>query len=114
MTLKIEVKQTRSVTPENKYRVKTEVEYANGIDASMFVFNTETQIYSHVAYPYDMLTYPNNRNDALIDGASYYRQTLAEVDYDALDTASAAATYTVERLDWLLVQYDEDVVDFVD
>ena len=101
MSIRIEVDQTRTVEAAEVYRVVNTVTYVEGIDANIFIYVTETGIFSHVAYPYDMRTFPKTQQEASNDGLGYYRQVSATVDYDNVALADAAASYTLSRVDTL-------------
>ena len=60
MTVRIDIKQTRTVESDDTYQVATEVVYVEGIDSSIFIHNTETDAFEYVAYPYDMEAYPGS------------------------------------------------------
>ncbi len=105
MTVRIEIDQTRTVEDGPIYRVTTSVIYAAGVAREIFVFNTETQDFSHVATTYDMENYPDNRTEALTNSAGYYRQAVVDIGYDTVTVATAAAAYTVARVDYLTSTY---------
>lgn len=103
----IEVHQERTVEDGPVYRVKTTVLTAQGIDRNIFVFNTETQAFEHVAVTWDMDNYPADRDQAILDGDDYYRKSEANVTYgDNQTTAIDAAAYTLLRIDLLAQQYN--------
>jgi hypothetical protein len=109
----IEVNQTRVVEAGPDYVVDTKVLAVQNIDSNIFVFNTGTQEFDHVAAPWDMENYPNSRNEAILKSIDYYRQTQARVSYgDNQATAAQAATYTLARIDTLARQYDATIVEF--
>ena len=112
MTVQIDVSQERT-SVEKGYKVKTEVTFVEGITDHIFVFNAETQVFSHVAVPFDIYTFPESKIDADNTGAPYYRATSAEVVYDQLNTAQAEAEYTVERVSYLTHQYGSATNQFV-
>jgi hypothetical protein len=105
MTVHIEIHQDKTVIEGPVYKIKTSVVYVSGINRNIFVFNTETQEFSHVATTWDMENLPDNRNDALLNDADYYRQSEAETLFENVDTAEAAALYTVARVEYLAKQY---------
>lgn len=105
-TVRIEVTQERTVTEGPLYNVKTTVTYTQGIEKQIFVFDTETQDFSHVATPYDMDNFPSDRDTAIGDAVDYYREEGADVSYQTETTAYNAAAYTLQRIDSLAVQYD--------
>ena len=112
MTVEISIKQTRE-TVETGYQVKTEVTFVSGISDHIFVFNTETDEYEHVAIPYDIYTYPETRAEAISSGAAYYRKTEVTVEFPQLNTAQAAAEYTANRVGYLTHLYGSATNDFI-
>ena len=101
MSIRIEVDQKRTVEDAEVYRVENIVTYVEGIDPNIFVYNTDTGIFSHVAYPYDMRSFPKTQEEASNEGLGYYRQLSAIVDYDNVVLANEAAVYTLSRVDTL-------------
>jgi hypothetical protein len=105
MTVRIEIHQDRTVEAGPAYKTKTYVLYAAGISRDIFVFNTETQEFSHVATAWDIENLPNNRQSALLDDVNYYRQGEAETSFGNVGTAEESAAYIVARIEYLVNQY---------
>lgn len=105
MSVRIEFTQERSVVEGPLFRVTTVTTYTRGIDKNTYVFNTETQVFEHVASVFDMENYPNSRDTAIQDGAPYYRNYSVTVDYESETLAADAAVYTRQRLQTLANQY---------
>jgi hypothetical protein len=105
MTVRIEITQTRSLEEGPLYRVLTRTVYAEGIAAEIFVFDTETEEFSHVAVSFDMQEFPVGKTQAQADGKAYYRAIEAQVDYTVASTAQAAAVYTKLRVRQLTGEY---------
>jgi len=112
MSVRIEVKQTRTVDEGPIFKVDTQVTYASGIAREIFVFETETQDFSHVATTYDMETYPDDRDTAIADGVDFYRKDQAIVVYALEAVAVEAASYTLARIDTLARQYNTFKTEF--
>lgn len=113
MTVVIEVHQDRILEAGPDYIVETSITAVQDIDRSIFVFDVATQVFDHVAYPYDMENYPDNRNDALTAGIDYYRLDSARVSYgDDPSIATDAAAFTLVRVDRLAKQYEDVIQDF--
>lgn len=105
MTVRIEIHQDRTVEVGPAYKTKTYVQYAAGISRDIFVFNTETQEFSHVATAWDIENLPNSRQSALLDDVDYYRQSEAEMSFEDVSVAEEAAAYVVARVEYLANQY---------
>ena len=105
MSTRIELNQSRVVIEGPLFRVTTEVTYAQGIDKNVFVFNTETDVFEHVATVYGMDTYPASRSEATLEGMPFYRNYNVTVDYTNETTASKAAVYTRQSVSNLTKQY---------
>ena len=106
MSVRIEVNQTRSVDEGPVFKVDTHVIYASGIAREIFVFDTATQDFSHVATTYDMETYPDDYATAVAEGADFFRKDQAVVGYASEAIAVEAASYTLARISTLARQYD--------
>jgi len=105
MTVTIQFTQKRTLEDGPLYRVDTEVIYVSGIAQEIFVFNTDTDEFEHVAVTYDMQQYPAGKTAALQEGSSFYREKQAIVDYSSQNTAVEAATYTRARIQLLAREY---------
>lgn len=104
-TVIIEIKQTKTLEEGPVYRVDTEVLRAQNIDQNIFVFETVTDAFSHVAVTYDMQTYPDTKAQAEADGVSYYRSNRAIRDFDNESTAVNAAAHMRQRIQGLAREY---------
>jgi hypothetical protein len=113
MSIRIEVDQVRTIEAPEVYRVRTRVTYVVGIDPNVFVYATEENTFSHVAFPYDMETYPSTRQAALDAGLGYHRQQEAVKDYGDVTTAIDAAAYVLSRLDTLALTMVRADTEFV-
>ena len=113
MSVTIEVSQERTVEEGPLYRVDTVVDYASGIDRNIFVFNTESQAFEHVATTWDMENLPIGRTEALRVDANYYRLSQATVDYESETTGTEAASYTLGRIQSLAIAYETMAESFV-
>jgi len=113
MSVKIEIHQTRTVQAGPLYRTYTKVIHTVGIDQNIFVFNTETQEFSHVATTWDMENFPTSHTEAEALPTDYYRQSECTKDYTEESVASAFATYTRGRIEFLARQYAGMQEDFI-
>ena len=111
MSVELQVTQVRTVEAGPLYRVNTSVVYNNGIDRSIFVFNTETEVFEHVATPYGIENYPDSRAESVVGTINYYRQANVVRDFSTAEEAAAFATYTLGRIQLLAREYD--IVDSV-
>jgi len=105
MSVRIEIEQVRSVLEGPAYRVYTSVIYNTGIDRNIFVFNTETEAFEHVATPWDLENCPADRQTALNEGIDYYRLDNVTRDGDEVEEATSYATYTLARISALAQAY---------
>ena len=106
MSVRIDVTQERTVVEGPIYRVTTAVFYNTGIDRNIFVFNTETEVYEHVASPWDMENLPSTRAQAVTDDVAYYRLYTTVNDWDDVGEAIEFAAYTLSRISSLAQQYE--------
>jgi len=106
-TLSIVVKQKREVVEGPLYKTTNTVESVTGIEKEIFVMNTETQAFEHVATVYDMYHLLNTRSAAQTAEDEYYRASVAIKSYESLDDALEFASYTLGRVGYLAEQYDE-------
>ena len=113
MSVRIEVDQVRTLEEGPLYRVFTSVSHTVGIDRNIFVFSTETQTFEHVATTWDMENLPVGREAALGVNTDYYRESSAQVDYESETTGTAAASYTLGRVQSLAIAYETMAESFV-
>jgi hypothetical protein len=107
MTMALTLVETRSVTSGNLYRVKQAITTPTHISTSIFVFNTATAEYSHVAMVYDMETVASTSKAAAeIAGEDTYRLAEVTKDWDSLTTASEFSAYNKLRIQALLDEYE--------
>lgn len=106
MNVQIDIHQDRTVEPGPLFRVATYVVYTYGIDPNIFVFNVDTDEFSHVATVWDMVNVESDRIIAQNNLDPFYRKDSAIVDYVNQITADAAAQYSAERVGFLAQQYD--------
>ncbi len=106
MSVRIDVTQLRTVEEGPIYRVSTSVVYNTGIDRNIFVFNTETEEFEHVASPWDIENLPTTQAQAILDNCDYYRQSSVIKDWDDIEEAIEFAAYTLSRVSSLAQQYE--------
>ena len=106
MSVRIDVTQSRTVEEGPLYRVLTTVIYNTGINRNIFVFNTETEAYEHVASPWDLENLPTSKSQAVLDDVAYYRLSSVVKDWAGVDDATAFAAYTLSRISNLAQQYE--------
>lgn len=81
--LKISTKVIAADTPNQvAYEATATVAACNGIPAELFVFDTSSQVYSHVASVRDLTELPGTYGDAEANGSSFYRQNSATQRFD--------------------------------
>jgi hypothetical protein len=113
MNVQIDIHQERTVEPGPKFRVSTITVYTYGIDPNIFVFDVETDTYSHVATVWDMLNVKADKIIAQVNLEPFYRKDSAIVDYEDQVTAIGAAEYTEGRVELLAHLYEMMNSDFV-
>lgn len=106
MSVRLDIRQIRSVEEGPLYRVVTSVFYNSGIDRSIFVFNTETDVFEHVATPWDIDNTPDNKAEAVVETVNYYRLTEVTRDFTTAEEALAFASYTLSRISLLAREYN--------
>lgn len=106
MSVRIDVEQIRSVIEGPVYRVHTTVVYNQGIDRNIFVFDTVTEEFAHVATPWDLENTPVGKQAALNDGVNYYRLSYVTRDGADIEEALDYATYTLARISSLAQAYE--------
>lgn len=112
-TVIIEVKQVKTVEEGPLYQVDTDVLRAQNIDQNIFVFVTETDVFSRVATTWDMQSFPSSKVQAELDGKEFYRQKQAVVSYDDESVAVEYSAYTLGRIRYLAQAYQTVTDDFV-
>jgi hypothetical protein len=113
MNVQIDIHQERTVVEGPKFRVSTYTIYTFGIDPNIFVFDVETDTYSHVATVWDMINVRADKIIAQVNREPFYRKDSAIVDYDNQVTAIDAAAYTTERVGSLAYLYEMMNSEFV-
>ncbi len=105
MSVRIDIDQQRTVEEGPLYRVVTSVFFTTGIDRNIFVFNTETDAYEHVASPWDMENLPTSKAQAITDDVTYYRLAAVTKDWEDVGEATEFAAYTLSRISSLAQQF---------
>lgn len=106
MTVRIEMRQIRTLEEGPIYRVKNEITYASGIQKEVFVFTVVDEAFSHVAYPYDMENVPVGKEAAAQAGNNFYRALDVIRDYDTLLKATEFAVHSRGRVSFLADEYE--------
>lgn len=104
MAVTLTVSRVNSITAGALFQAAYTVTASANIGPAVFLTNTATQAFGHVATAADMQTYPDTRAQALVDGAQYYRQNTATVAFAALADTQAFITLTDSRLTALCVE----------
>lgn len=112
MTIHIELYQEKSVIEGPLYQVVTSVKYVSGIDRNIFVYETETGIYSHVATVWDMAQWPSTQREAQLNLKDYYRDDSSTVTYPVASIAADAAVYIEDRVRFLAAQSEISDTEF--
>ena len=107
MTVSITLLETRSVEAGVLYRVKQEITASVDISASVFVFRTDTRLFSHVATVYDMEKLESTSiEEAEEAGDEFYRLDEVTKDWESLDTSLEFSSYNKLRLNSLVDEYE--------
>lgn len=112
MSVTIDYTQVRTVEEGPKYKVDTTVTYVSGIASQIFVMNTETQEYEHVATVWDMENVVPDRDTAVLNRLNYYRASACAVEYETELAAMKFAAYTEDRIRALATDYNRYIQDF--
>jgi hypothetical protein len=109
MSIHIELYQERNVLEGPIFQVINTITYITGLDRNIFVYETETGLYSHVATVWDMNQWPVSQYAAQQESKDYYREDNATLEYPVATIASDAADYLTERVQFLAAQ--SEIVD---
>lgn len=101
MSISFDLRQITSVQTGPLYRVNNEITAAVDATTAVFVYKTETQVFSHYATVADLETYPDSRAQALTDGALYYRLASVTRDWSTVTEMEADVAETKSRLRYL-------------
>jgi len=113
MSITIELRQTQEIIPGvPEYRVTNKVTRSVGIAREVFVMNTETDFFEHVATVWHMDNTPSSKAEAIVIGSAYYRADEAYREYPAIETALEFAGYTRSRTEGLARTYGEAAREF--
>ena len=112
MSVTIDYDQICSIEAGPLYRVRTTVSYVSGINAAIFVFNTELSTFQHVATTFDMENVTADHAHAVSEGHAYYRASSCDVSYDTQDAALEFVEYTAGRIQSLATDYSKAASEF--
>ena len=104
MTVSITLSQVQTIIDDAgtpKYRVANLISGAEGISLALFVNDVDPDAYSHIASPYDLESYPEDRNAAIDAGLDFYRRPDATKDYVSVDEALHFAAVVRQQLAYL-------------
>jgi hypothetical protein len=104
MAVSLELNQVTSVQDGPLYRVKNEVVAATNIGKEVFVFKTATKKFDHYATVADMESWPDNYDDALANGKTFYRVSVVQRDWETTIEMEADVSVTKSRLAGLVQQ----------
>jgi hypothetical protein len=105
--------QTRSQPTGETYQVDDVVSGTTGLPLELFVFQTGSQAFDHVATVKDLTDYPPNRPDAVVSNLGFYRQSRVTQVFDSVIVAENFAETTTARLITLAKQYNLVVNKFI-
>ena len=113
MSITIELRQTQEVIPGvPMYRVTNKVTRSIGIEREIFVMNTETDYFEHVATVWHIDNTPASKEEATVIGSPYYLSDEAYREYPSIETALEFAVYTRSRTEGLARAYSEATGEF--
>lgn len=107
MSVRIDLKQTKTIEVGPVYRVLNQVTYAHEIPNTIFVFNTETQLFEHVATLWDLQNYPFTRTEAVNNSIEYYLASECARGYEDIQAALDFTASVFSRVEWLVRDYAE-------
>jgi hypothetical protein len=114
VSAQIEIIVTHTLEPGNLYRVNIVVDSAVDITPDIFVYETVSENFSHVALPWDIDNIPyTSLAAAQTAGANYYRLSTVTRDFTTVLAADEFSRYTRGRIAWLVNEYIDDVATFV-
>lgn len=105
--------QTRSLTPDSRYRVDSTVVAAVGMPLEVFVYRTEDGSYNRVASVADVMQLPATRAAAQAQRVGFYRQATVSITWDTQAEAEAFSRTVREKLARLAKEYDVALARFV-
>jgi len=112
MSVTIDYTQFRTIIEGPKYQIETTVTYVAGIAREIFVMNTELGTFEHVATVWDMEHVVPSRDQAILEGRGYYRDSACMVVYDTDLAAIEFTEYTKDRVQDLVTKYARAVGEF--
>jgi len=112
MSIHLDLKQTKIIEPDSVFCVENEVTYAHGIVPEIFIHNTETEVFEHVATVYDLENYPDSRTEAIDEQSPYYRKATAFKEFETVQTAENFTEYTYNRVRALVNTYEQALESF--
>lgn len=112
MSVRIEFTQTKTIEAGPLYKVNNVVNVAQSIPPEIFVHNTTTQAFEHVATLWDMNNIPGSLQGAIDNDMDYYRLSTGYKEYESLTTASNFEAYVYSRVVSLVQDYAAAIGDF--
>jgi len=106
VSVRIDLKQTKTVEAGPVYRVLNQVTYAENIPSQIFVHDTETEEFVHVATVWDLQTYPFTRDEAISGLIPYYLAAQCTKDYSDIQSALDFTAHVYSRVEWLVRDYE--------
>jgi hypothetical protein len=103
--------QQRSAPGPGGYQILNEITAHTGIPAELFVYDTITQVFNHVA-TMDDFGFPVGVSAAQAAGALYYRSSSATATYPDVATAIEFAQMVKQRVNALLNVFDSAAAGF--
>lgn len=96
---------TNPTTGAPSYTSDNEVPATLGIPLQLFVFNTTTGEYSHVAATADVEAYPVGQATAVTQGKPFYREAKVVRTFTNILDAQAFADHVKQRMQYLTNEY---------
>jgi len=107
VSVRVDLKQTKTIEPGPVYRVTNLVTYAQDIPSKIFVFNTDTQLFEHVATLWDLQNYPLTQTEAINNAIAYYLASECYGDYTNIQSALNFTASIFSRVEGLVRDYAE-------
>ena len=105
MAASITLHQRRTNDPEGTYTVENTLSNADGIPAELFVLDSVTGNFNHVANVFELTTLPTSETP----DSPFHRALATTVVFDNVDAAIGFAADLKRRVDLLLNEYTEEV-----
>jgi len=112
-TVSIQYELDSDVPANGVYSVVGQVLTADNIELEIFVFDVEYMAMIGVASLYGMRNYPRTRDEAIAQGASFFRARGVTRTFDSIEAADEFIAVTKGRIEKLRLDWQEYTDNFV-